>query len=220
MDNLSFSKLLNYVADENGEWDPGFEGDRRIVSFKLGPFQRNFPRPPNFTKRFYHQVYDLNIEDWTINWDISILSGFCTIHSQLSLRFQSTIEYARENIDRLPDINRHIKIRFGGLLKDATEKELHKVEDAELMSTGFEQIESTIETLVNETLVNQGIQCRTHCKLDPSFKEIPEDSLVVSTGHFRHDQAMIQFIRRNYELQDQRNRERYKHEREEGNLKA
>ena len=217
MDNLSFSKLLNYAAQEEGEWDPGFEGDRRIVSFQLGPFQRNFPRPSNFIKRFYHQVYDLNIEDWTIKWDISILSGLCTIHSELSLRFQATLEYARENIDRLPDINRHIKIRFGGLLKDATEKEFHTVEDAELMSTGLEQIEASVETLVNETLVDQGIQCRTHCKLDPSFKEIPQDAPVISTGHFRHDQAMIQFMRRNYELEDQRNHERYRHEREEEN---
>ena len=215
MDNLSFSKLLNYVGEEDAEWDPGFEGDRRIVSFQLGPFQRSFSRPPNFTKRFYHRVYDLNIEDWTINWDISILSGFCTIHSELSLRFQATVEYARENIDRLPDINRHIKIRFGGLLKDATEKELRKVEDSELMSTGLEQIEAKIETLVNETLIDQDIQCRAQCKLDPSFKEMQKDSPVISTGHFRHDQAMIQFIRRNSELQNQRDYERYRHQREE-----
>jgi len=219
VDNLSFSKLLDSAAHEDSEWYPGFEGDRRIVSFQLGPFRRNFSRPRNFSKRFYHRVYDLSIEDWGINWDISILSGFCLIHSELSVRFQATVEYAKENIDRLPDINRHIKMRFGGLLKDATENELRKVEDVELMSTGLEQIEANIETLVNETLVAQGIQCRTQCRLDPSFKEIPADSPVISTGHFQHDQTMIQFSRRNYELQNQRDKERYRHEREEESLR-
>lgn len=216
---LNFSELIAYAQHEDGEWDPGFEGDRRIVILQLGPFQHIFRRPRKFNKHFYHRVYDLNVEDWTVAWDITLLSGFCTVHSELSLRFQATIQYAKQHADRLPDINNHIKSNYLGLIKDATEKELINSEDKDLVSSGFEEIETKIETLINETLIEQDIQCRTQCRLDPSFKEINEDDVISSSGHFRHDQMVLQFIRRNYELQNQQNNERYQQQCEEERAK-
>lgn len=215
MDELDFSELIAETQRYDDEWDPGFEGNRRIVVSKIGPFQRIFPRSRNFKKRFYHRVYDLRIEDWELNWDLTILSGFCVISSFLSLRFQSTFRYAQENVDVLPDINSQIKSNYQGLLKDAIEKELLRAEDRDLMSSGLEEIESNIETLIDETLLDQGVQCRARCRLEPTFKEIQEDAKVVSTGHFKHDQTVLDFMHHNFELQKQRDEERYRQEREE-----
>lgn len=214
MDELDFSALVQNAPDDNGEWDPGFEGNRRVVVFQLGPMQRVFPRPTKFRKRFYHRVYDIPIEDWNVAWDFYLLSGFCVMRSSLSVRYQASLKYVQENADRLPEINGQIKSNYEILLKDTIEKELILAEDMDLMSTGFEEIEERIENIINETLIEQGIQCRARCQLEPSFKALDEDSEFTSSGHFQHDQAVLQYLQRNNDLRNQRKHELFRQERE------
>jgi predicted small metal-binding protein len=37
---------------------------------------------------------------------------FCTIDTQLDIRFQATLQYAQQQAEILPEINEHIKITY------------------------------------------------------------------------------------------------------------
>ena len=189
------------------KWDPGFQGDRWVVVSKLGPWVRVYKRPARFTTRFYHKLVNLPVNDWSLPSEANLFAGLCTIRADLEVRFQPTISYVEKNLAALPDLATHIKSNYEGLLKDAVERELLRAEEGGWIKVGLEGIEWSIEMTVNETLVAQNIQCRASCTLEPSFKEISPEKISATSGHFRHNEAYIELMRRNHEFQSQQNKE-------------
>jgi hypothetical protein len=203
--------MLGDVDDASSlrTWEPGFEGDRRIVVARLGPFLRLFRCPRHFVKRFYHTVYDLAIEDWTIAMDQKLLGGLCVMHVDLSVRFQPTLTYVEEHFDALPDVARHIKSNYERLLEDAIQEELLKAEANHWIPDRLTEIEYRIEDRINESLMVQHIQCRAGCRLDPVFQELSEEDWALD-GRFRHQSAYLEVMRRHHEFRDKRNNELFR----------
>lgn len=211
------SPLEQWLAEISAEanhlgdiWDPGFEGGRQIVIAKLGPLQKTFQRPQQFTPRFYHQTFSLPVDEWRLNSQIRLYGDFCIIDAMLTIRFQATIKYAQANLETLADINQHIKCRCEGLVKDAVDQELHKLSDGAWVDQGLAAVERRIEMQVNEILTLQNVQCRTLCEMLTTFSEIPDPTKLDS--RFAHDDLYLKIIRKNFEIQEQQNKERLRQE--------
>ena len=190
-------------------WDPGFEGDRRIVVARLGPFLRLYRCPRRFVKKFYHTVYDLAIEDWTVEMEQKLLGGLCVMHVELAVRFQPTLAYVEEHFDALPDVAGHIKSHYQKLLEDAIQEELLTAEANRWIPDRLTEIEHSIEDRINESLMVQHIQCRTGCRLDPLFRELDEEDWALD-GRFRYQSAYLEVMRRHHVFRDKRNHELFR----------
>jgi hypothetical protein len=188
---------------QDTDWEAGFEGDRRIVVSRIGPFVRVFPRPKNLVRRFYHSVYELGIQDWNIAMEPLKLGSFCTIAATMQIRFQPTVQYAREHLEFLPNLHLHIRTSHEALLKDAAEQELRKMErDPGWLDEGYAQIEKNIESTTNELLAIRNIQCRTRCLIQPSFGEIDELDSEALAPWSRHKAIYLELLRRSREASE------------------
>ncbi|MGR9051152.1 MAG: hypothetical protein ACU84J_00745 [Gammaproteobacteria bacterium] len=193
-------------------WDPGFDGDRQIVIAKFGPFQKIYQRPSRFTRRFYHRVYPLPIEDWQIFSSFQLYGGLCTIDTRLTVRFQASTEYAAMHVDSLPDINRQIKAGTEIVIRDAVEQEFLLLDDGAWIELGLPQVEKRIQNRINEALIMQHIQCRATCELHPSFKDIKEE--FASDNPFVREDIFLKVMKKNHEFQERQNKARFEREQE------
>ena len=201
------------------QWEAGFEGDRRIVVSRIGPFLRVFPRPRRHTKRFYHQVYELVIENWQIPLESLSLGPFCTITARLSLRFQPTLKFAREHIEHIADLGSFIKTSFQTLLQDAAEGELRKLESTDRHEERIGAAERQIENIAHELLAMREIQCRARCAVEVSFTNI--DSVDEQTASIDPKQKAVylELLRRRRENTERLAREHYEQQYHEHRLK-
>lgn len=215
--NPEKSPLEQWLAEISTEsvnlsntWNPGFEGGRQIVIAKLGPYQKSFQRPAQFTPRFYHQTFPLPVDEWRFNSQIKLYGDFCVIDAMITIRFQATIKYAQANIETLPTINQQIKSRCEGLVKDAVELELHKLANGDWVEQGLPPVERRIEMHINETMTLQNIQCRALCEMLTTFAEISDPNKLDS--RFAHDDIYLKILRKSFESQEQQNKERLRQE--------
>jgi len=192
----------NFLA-QDADWEAGFEGDRRIVVSRLGPFVRMFPRPKHLIRRFYHSIYELGIQDWNIAMEPLKLGSFCTIAASIHIRFQPTLQYAREHLEFLPKLHLQIKTSHETLLKDSAEQELRKMErDPRWLEEGCAHIEKSIESTTNELLAIRNIQCRTRCLIEPSFAEVNELDTEALAPWSRHKAIYLELLRRSREASE------------------
>ena len=209
-----FEEWLSEISSEadtlNDTWDPGFEGGRQIIVARLGPYLNVFQRPTNFTPRFYHQNFPLPVDEWRFNRQIRLYGDFCTIDAMITIRYQAQIKYAQANLEALTNINQHIKSRCEGLLKDAIDKELHDLATGDWVEQGLNPVERRIEMQINETLTLQNVQCRALCELLTTFSETPDPTKLDS--RFAHDDIYIKILKKNFEIQEQQNKERIRQE--------
>lgn len=205
---------LNHDLEETPQdvWDPGFEGERRVVISKLGPYSSLFKRPDKFVKRFFHHVYSLPVSDWQVKDKTPLYGGFCTIESIIDIHFQPTIKYVEANRDVLPDINAHIKTSYESLIRDAINRELLTLDDGNWIHSGLGAIEKQIAQTVNETLMIQNIQCRAICALKPEFQEIREDSIL--DGQFTQERIYLNVMQKNHSFREKQKQEQYHQEEE------
>ena len=215
--NAEKSPLEQWLAEISAEgdtlsntWDPGFDGGRQIVVSKLGPFQKTYQRPVQFNPRFYHRTFPLPVDEWRFNCQIKLYGDFCAIDAMLTIRFQATIKYVQTNLEALPNINQHIKSRCDGLVKDAVDQELHKLANGDWVEQGLSTAERRIEMQINETLTLQNVQCRTLCEMLTTFSEIHDPNKLDS--RFAHDDIYLKILRKNFETQEQQNKEHLRQE--------
>lgn len=201
---LTESKLISDNSDQEF-WDPGFDGETRVVFSRLGPYHKLFPCPPRFIPRFYHNVYSLPIEDWPITVSTGLYGGLCTITANLTVHFQSTFQYVERNMDALPDVNAHIRLSYEGLIKTAVDAELRNLKDGNWIQTGLDDVERQIENNINETLVLKHIKCRTICALKPFFEELPDESKL--DGRFMQESVYLNIVKKNFEFREKQNKE-------------
>ncbi len=200
-------------------WEAGFEGDRRVVISRLGPYRKVFRMPPGYTRRFYQQTYELGIEDWQIPLAPVDLGAFCKVDVAVQVRFQPTIRYVQQNLACLPDTGSHIKSRYQELLKDKIEQVLRQLEDAGWISSGHTRVERDVEAAVNETLTMHSIQCRTRCELQPTFAALEDLATEPPAAALKYQDLYREILRRRRELDDQRSRERFEQAAREQRLK-
>ncbi len=190
------------------QWDAGFEGGRYIVMARLGPFIRTFQRPPEFRRRFWHSVHELAIRDWSIALAPLHLDQLCVIESELRIRYQPTLRYAREHLEFLPELNAQLENNLEVLLKDIAEEEIRGMEsDFAWLEEGPGAYEKAVVDSVNEVLVIRGIRCRTRCRIEPRFAPIDVVDLAALPPWPRHRAIYQEFLRRRREAQERLLRE-------------
>lgn len=201
------------LADaELGTWDPGFDGERRVVLSRLGPYCRLFQRPQKFIPRFFHSVYSLPIEDWFLSAKTELYGGFCSIETELNIHFQPTFGYAERNIEALPEINKSVKTSYEVLIRDAIDGELCNLKDGNWIKTGLAHVERRIESVINEALMLRQIQCRTICTLKSSFGEISDDAAL--NDRFNLEAIYLSVMQKNFEFREKQNQELLRQEAE------
>ena len=188
-------------------WDPIFDADRHIVHTKIGPYWRLFLRPEGFTKRFYHHVYPLPVENWQVTRQIQLYDGFCTIDVALDIRFQATLKYALSNMDMLSGLNQHIKNAYEDLLANLIDKELLSLSDGAWVQKGVADIEKKISLAVSEMLILQNIQSQTLCTIKPSFEEFPDVQLA-------KENVYLCVLKKSFEFNDAKRTELFRQEQE------
>jgi hypothetical protein len=202
---------ISSEANALGEtWDPGFESGRQIVVAKWGPFQKAFVRTAQHKPRFYHQIFALPVEEWGFNRQIKLYGDYCTLDAMVMVRFQSTIKYAQAHLDTIATINQHIKTVCDVLLKDVVDQQLHKLSNGEWVDQGLAHVERHIEMQINECMTMQNIQCRALCELLTTFAETPDPNKLDS--RFAHDDIYLKILKKNFETQEQQNKERIRQE--------
>ncbi len=215
----NLSPLDAWLSGEHNEslnnhefWDPGFDAERRVVVRHLGPFYRLFERPENFIPRFYHRIYSLPITDWQLSIKTRLYDGFCTITTDLNIYFQATIEYAEKSQDTLSEINRQIKTRYECLIKDTVTAELSQLKDGLWVQTGLTEMERTIESVLNETLISKHIQCRVMCTLTPTFLALTDEEQL--NGRFTQEAIYHNVMQKNFEFREKQSLELFRQEQE------
>ena len=197
------------------DWESGFESDRRVVVSRIGPYLSVFSRPQKYRKRLFHRVYELGIVDWTVPVDVLELGSVCVIHTDLCVRFQPTLQYAREYVEHLAGLHSHIKQSHQALIRDIAEQELRKMEwDVRWVEHGAAYIERNIERNVSERLAIRNIQCRTRCTVQPSFGDLAQISAESVAPWSRHRRIYLELLKRRQTLQEEQRRELAEQERE------
>jgi len=188
------------------QWVAGFDADRQLVEFKLGPLKRLFLRPAKFTKRFYHRIHPLSIETWPYRRQLKLFDDFCTIDITLDLRFQATLEYVRRNAEMLENINRHIQNLYAAVIEDKINQELSNLADGLWVQNGLSIHEKRIAISVCETLTQQYIQAEAICQMSVTFAEFPD----VQLGR---DSVYLHVLKKTYETQERQHQERLRQQR-------
>lgn len=198
-----------FPQEQEQRWEAGFEGDRRVVVSQLGPFKRVFARPKEYSQRFYHRVYNLAIEDWRIPLEAPRLGPLCTIEANLSVRFQPTLKFAQEHLDRLNDLGGHIRTSYQTLLQDAAEQELRELETTDWLAEGHTDVEQRVENLVHELLALRNIQSRARCRIETRFANPDNLDELASTADSKHTGLVLELLRRRRESAERLARENY-----------
>lgn len=193
----------NALTAADSSWEPGFDADRQLILIKIGPFSRLFLRPEKFVKRFYHQVYPLNIEDWQFDKQITLFDDFCQVTIELQIRFQATLNYVQKNSELLGTINDHIKQTYAGMLDEVIDTELQALTDASWVQTGLAEMEKKIASSINELLMVQAIQSQTLCHIAASFEEFPD----VQWGR---ENVYLAVLKKTFEITEQKNKELFR----------
>ena len=197
--------------DHNVGWVAGFEGDRRIVLSRIGPWRKVFECPPNYVPRPHHQVFELGIEDWTLHLAPPPLSQLLKINASLDIRFQPTLGFARRHLEHLDNLGRHLRAVFQPLLVDAAEDELRELESGAWLEIGHGALERRIEMLIQELLALQEVQSRCRCRIEATFTKIDAEQLhkdIHSTDPARNLVA-LQLLRQQRDSQERLAREQH-----------
>jgi hypothetical protein len=213
MDDYSASR-------EPQPWEAGFEGDRRVVVSRLGPFRRVFVRSRGYSKRFYHRVYELAIEDWQIPLETPWLGPLCTLEATLSVRFQATLKFAREHLDHIDDLGGHIKASYQTLLRDAAEQELRALESTAWLDEDHADLERRIENIVHELLAIRDIQSRCRCRIETRFASPDSlDEQAGTTTDAKHHGIVLELLKRRRGTAERLARENYERQALEQRIK-
>ena len=192
------------------QWDPGFDGESRVVLTKIGPYHKLFEYPAKFFPRFYHHVYPLPVTEWPVIVRTPLYGGLCTIDAFVSVHFQATFIYAERNMDVLDDINAHIKNSYEGPIKTIVDAELRKLRDGSWIDSGLSATEKQIERTINEMLTVKYIKCRSVCSLQPTFADLDEEEDLDS--RFTQEPVYLSILRKNFEFREKKARERIRQE--------
>jgi hypothetical protein len=203
---LAGSDIFDETNLESDDWVAGFDADRQLVLLKIGPYKRMYLRPNKFTKRFYHQLYPLNIETWPYRRQIKLFDDFCQLDISVDVRFQATLEYAQRNAEAIATINQHIKQLYAEVLEDQVNQTLHTLADGVWIHNGLLGQEKRIALSICETLTQQYIQAQAVCHMVVTFAEFPD----VQLGK---DSVYVNVLKKTFELSQQKAIEIYRQQR-------
>lgn len=195
----------NDLALSPDVWEVAFDEGRQLVFSDFGPFQKLYLRPQKFIKRFYHTLYPLPVEDWQVCDQIQLYDEFCTIDTQLDIRFQATLEYAQRQMESLPEINEHIKNTYLKSVSDQISKHLLNLQNDEWVRSGLGDIEKAIAIAVSEMLMLENIEAQARCSIQATFIEFPD----VQLGK---EAVYLSVLKKSYAVSEEQRKERYRQE--------
>lgn len=182
------------------EWLAAFDADRQLVVSKLGLYKRMFLRPPVFTKRFYHQIYPIQIANWKYQRQFDLFDNFCAINVDLDIRYQATLEYLQRNSELIETINAHIVAVYQAQVDDIVDRELEKLNEGSWVKKGLQTTEKAVSIAVCEMLTVQHVQAQCLCSIRAKFAEFPE----VKPGK---DHVYLSVLKKSFEAQEEKNLE-------------
>lgn len=182
------------------EWLAAFDADRQLVVSKMGPYRRMFLRPLEFTKRFYHQIYPIQIENWNYVRQIKLFDDFCVIELNLDIRFQATLEYLQRNSELVETINAHIMATYATQVDDIVDRELEKLSEGSWVKQGLVATEKAVSIAICEMLTVQHIQAQCLCSISATFADFPE----VKPGK---DHVYLSVLKKSFEAQEEKAQE-------------
>ena len=197
---LTGDDVLDTSSTESPIWIAGFDPDRQLVFFKIGPFQRLFLRPLKFTKRFYHRLFPLPVEVWPYRREIQLFENFCTLDIDLVIRFQATLRYAQQNIEYLENLTQHIQSVYESVIEDKLNQVLTELADGVWVQNGLGSHERDLVLSVCEILTQQHIQAEALCHISARFVDFPD----VQLGR---DRVYLQVLKRTFDLNVEKNDE-------------
>lgn len=186
-------------------WQVDFDEGRQLVFRDFGPYQKLYLRPEKFVKRFYHKLYPLAVEDWQLCEQIQLYDEFCTIDTQLDIRFQATLQYAQQQAEILPEINEHIKNTYHKSISSIISQHLLDLKDDEWVRSGLDEIEKAISFAVSEMLMLDEIEAQTRCAIQATFIEFPD----VQLGK---EAVYLSVLKKSYEVSEEQREERFRQE--------
>jgi len=208
--NDTVRKIENWLANDftdnndymDEAWQPDFDADLQLVISKVGGYEKVFIRPKRFSKRFYHTLIPLSIEEWQCTDQVKLYDGFCTLDITLRIRFQATFEYARSNMEIVTELNAHIQERYQGLVMDIVNRELLNLSDGSWVQQGLSSVEKKISILISEMLILQNIQSQVICRLKSSFEEFPD-------VQFAKENVYLCVLKKSFEFEEQQTEETF-----------
>ncbi|MCK5889851.1 MAG: hypothetical protein KAG19_07910 [Methylococcales bacterium] len=205
---LSDSQPSQEIAVKEERWVADFDADRQVVISQFSVYQRVFLRPKRFTKRFYHTVYPLPIEEWECVDMVELYDGFCKISIALNVTFQASYNYALNNVEILSEINEHIKHAYYSLAIDIIHRELLNLSDGSWVKEGLKPLEKVICTKINEMLVLKDIQSQVKCALMPMFDEFPDVK-------FAKESVYLSVLKKSFIFNDEQKKELFSQKQKE-----
>ncbi len=203
---LAGNDVIDDLVQDSGDWVAGFDPDRQLVKFKIGPYKKLYLRPEKFTKRFYHQIVPLVIDTWSFRRQIKLFEDFCTVDIQLDLRFQATLKYVQKNAERIETINQHIKQLYADIIEDTVTRELRLLDDGTWIHNGLSDHEKHIALGVCEILMQQHIQAQAICSMSVAFAEFPDIQL-------GKDSVYVAVLKKTFEFGQEKAKELYRQQR-------
>ena len=182
------------------EWLAEFDADRQLVVSRLGPYKRMFLRPPVFTKRFYHQLYPVQIENWKYQRQIELFDHFCSLELVIDIRFQATLDYLQRNSELVETINTHIISTYATQVDDIVDRELEKLNEGSWVKQGLNLTEKAVSLAICEMLTVQHVQAQCLCAISAVFAEFPE----VKPGK---DHVYLNVLKKSFETQEEKAQE-------------
>lgn len=199
-DWLAGSDLFGQQQAVVEQWVAGFDPDRQVVRFKIGPYKKLYLRPAKFIQRFYHQLYPLPVTSWPHRRQIQLFDDFCALDIDLNLRFQATLQYVHKHAERVDVINQHIKQLYAQVIADIVNRELDNLSDGQWVREGLGVHEKRIALEICEFLTQQQIQAEATCRMTASFAEFPD----VQLGK---DSVFVNVLRKTFEINQEKARE-------------
>lgn len=182
------------------DWLAAFDADRQLVVSKMGPYKRMFLRPLGFTKRFYHQIFPITIENWPYQRQLRLYDGFCDLDLNLDIRFQATLEYLQRHSELIDTINSHIISTYTTQVDDLVERELERLNEGSWVKQGLQSNEKAVSLAIGEMLAVQHIQAQCVCSIKATFADFPE----VKPGK---DHVYLNVLKKSFEAQEEKNQE-------------
>ncbi|MEY2667107.1 MAG: hypothetical protein RLZZ384_1278 [Pseudomonadota bacterium] len=210
--NINIDKWLlegtsNQALAVSDTWEPLFAPDRHLVYIKVGPYWRLFERPEGFVKRFYHKVYALPIEKWSLSTQIDLYEGFCHVVVSLDIHFQAGIKYALNNMAVLSSVNAHIKTTYEEALINAVQNTVIHLPKNTWVRNELGELQKKIASDISEMFVMQAIQSRVLCELTPTFKEFPD--VILS-----QEDIYLSILKKNFEFNQAKRDEEFRQQAE------
>lgn len=159
-------------ATEQVLWEPN-----RQVVYRKFPSRGYFPKPKKFTKRFYHELVDLEPCKWEDSGSFALFGDFCTARYDVRIFHQASLDFVKDAYSNefAENVNEDIKKKFRVEVTHAVLKILADyVRDVNFI-TNLDNYQRMISSEVVRIFKANDVEAEVTCILTLSFRVISVD---------------------------------------------